>query len=52
MTSCAIGKLSALVSKNSGLPIPVLREDENTQNFGFIMPESDVRIEIFPAETE
>ena len=36
----------------NGESIPVLREDENTQTFGFIMPESDVRIEIFPAETE
>lgn len=36
----------------NGEPIPVLREDENTQTFGFIMPESDVRIEVFPAETE
>lgn len=36
----------------NGESIPVLREDENTQTFGFIMPESDVTIEIFPAETE
>lgn len=36
----------------NGENIPVLREDENTQTFGFIMPESDVTIEIFPTETE
>lgn len=36
----------------NGESIPVLREDENTQTFGLIMPESDVTIEIFPAETE
>ena len=36
----------------NGESIPVLREDENTQIFGFIMPESDIVIEIFPAETE
>lgn len=36
----------------NGESIPVLREDENTQTFGFIMPESDVTIEIFPTETE
>lgn len=36
----------------NGENIPVLREDENTQTFGFIMPESDVTIEIFPAETQ
>lgn len=36
----------------NGESIPVLRENENTQTFGFIMPESDVTIEIFPTETE
>lgn len=36
----------------NGESIPVLREDENTQTFGFIMPENDVTIEIFPTETE
>lgn len=36
----------------NGEAIPVLWEDENTQTFGFIMPESDVNIEIFPLETE
>lgn len=36
----------------NGESIPVLREDKNTQTFGFIMPESDVTIEIFPTETE
>ena len=36
----------------NGESLPVLWEDENTQTFGFIMPESDVTIEIFPAETE
>ena len=43
------GQMTLLIN---GEPIPVLREDENTQTFGFIMPESDVTIEIFPTETE
>ncbi len=33
----------------NGEAIPVLREDENTQTFGFIMPESDISIRILPA---
>ena len=45
----AEGSTALLVNCES---IPVLWEDENTQTFGFIMPESDVRIEVFPAETE
>ena len=43
------GTLQVLVN---GEPIPVLRSQDGKDTYGFIMPESDVTIEIFPAETE
>lgn len=42
----AQGRAQLLVN---GEKIPALRADENTQTFGFIMPEADIVIEIVPA---
>ena len=43
------GTLQVLVNGES---IPVLRSGDGKYTYGFIMPESDVTIEIFPTETE